>query len=97
MSTTSSTDNPPEVSPIERRLRVFLEYLIAPITIILNYFGERAIMLGNALAGNHTLFKTPYDALTDITRAGDEQSSAPDHGSVWTSSGLVPFDLEKNE
>jgi len=56
MSATSSAENPPEVSPVERRLRVFLGYLVAPITVLLNYFGERAIMLGKALAA---LFRRP--------------------------------------
>ena len=28
--------------------------------------GYTLVSLGNALAGNHTLFKTPYDALKDI-------------------------------
>ena len=29
--------------------------------------GYTLVSLGNALAGNHTLFKTPYDAIKDIT------------------------------
>jgi tripartite-type tricarboxylate transporter receptor subunit TctC len=29
--------------------------------------GYTLVSLGNALAGNHTLFKTPYDAIADIT------------------------------
>src|SRR5262245_23628073 len=28
--------------------------------------GYTLVSLGNALAGNHTLFKTPYDALKDV-------------------------------
>ncbi len=55
--TSSSAENPPEISPVERRLRAALEYLSAPIMIILNYFGERAIMLGNAMAA---LFRPPF-------------------------------------
>ena len=57
MTTTSSADNPPEVPPYERRLRTFLDHLVAPILVILNYFGERAIMLGNALSG---LVRRPF-------------------------------------
>ena len=57
MSTTSSAENPPEVSPVERRMRALLEHLSAPMWIILNYFGERAIMLGKALAA---LFRRPF-------------------------------------
>jgi phospholipid/cholesterol/gamma-HCH transport system permease protein len=56
MSTTPSAGDPPEVSPLERRLRAFLEYLIVPLTLIFAYFGERAIFLGNALAA---LFRPP--------------------------------------
>jgi len=50
MTSSSSAENPPEVSSIERRLRALLEHVVVPITVILSYFGERAIMLGNALA-----------------------------------------------
>jgi len=57
MTTTSSADNPPEVPPYERRFRTILDHLIAPVFIILNYFGERAIMLGNALSG---LVRRPF-------------------------------------
>jgi phospholipid/cholesterol/gamma-HCH transport system permease protein len=57
MSTTSSAENPPEISPVERKLRGFLEHLIAPIWGLLNYFGERAIMLGKSLAA---LFRRPF-------------------------------------
>jgi phospholipid/cholesterol/gamma-HCH transport system permease protein len=57
MTTTSSADNPPDVPPYERRLRRFLDHLVAPIFVILNYFGERAIMLGDALAG---LVRRPF-------------------------------------
>ena len=56
MSTTSSVDDPPEISPMERRLRTVLEHFVAPIEIILRYFGERAIMLGNAMSA---LFRRP--------------------------------------
>jgi phospholipid/cholesterol/gamma-HCH transport system permease protein len=57
MTTSSSAENPPEVSPVERRMRAVLQYVGAPIVIILNYFGERAIMLGNAMAA---LFRPPF-------------------------------------
>jgi len=57
MTTSSSADNPPEIPKIERRLRGALEYLIAPGTIILDYFGVRAIMLGSATAA---LFRRPF-------------------------------------
>ena len=57
MTTTSSADNPPEIPKFERRLRGALEYLIAPGTIILDYFGVRAIMLGSATAA---LFRRPF-------------------------------------
>ena len=57
MTTTSSADNPPEVPPYERRFRTILDHLVAPIFIILNYFGERAIMLGDALSG---LVRRPF-------------------------------------
>jgi phospholipid/cholesterol/gamma-HCH transport system permease protein len=57
MSTTSSADNPPEVSPAERRARRVLDYVSAPLAVILNYFGERAIMLGDALSG---LVRRPF-------------------------------------
>jgi len=57
MTTSSSADNPPEIPKIERRLRGALEYLIAPGTIILDYFGVRAIMLGRATAA---LFRRPF-------------------------------------
>jgi phospholipid/cholesterol/gamma-HCH transport system permease protein len=57
MTTTSSADNPPELSPIERRLRTALEYLVVPLMVILRYFGERAIMLGDAMSG---LFRRPF-------------------------------------
>ena len=57
MTTTSSADNPPEVPPYERRFRTLLDHLVAPIFIILNYFGERAIMLGDALSG---LVRRPF-------------------------------------
>jgi len=56
MSTTSSAENPPEISPMERRLRTLLEHLVAPLEIILRYFGERAMMLGNAMSA---LFRRP--------------------------------------
>jgi len=42
---------------MERRLRTLLEHVVAPIEIILRYFGERAIMLGNALSA---LFRRPF-------------------------------------
>jgi len=57
MTTTSSADNPPEVPPYERRFRTLLDHLVAPILIILNYFGERAIMLGHALSA---LVRRPF-------------------------------------
>ena len=57
MTTTSSADNPPEVPPYERRFRTLLDHLVAPIFIILNYFGERAIMLGHALSA---LVRRPF-------------------------------------
>jgi len=57
MTTTSSADSPPEVPPYERRFRTLLDHLVAPIFIILNYFGERAIMLGDALSG---LVRRPF-------------------------------------
>lgn len=57
MTTSSSADNPPEVSPVERRLRAGLDHVVAPITIILQYFGERAIMLGSSTAA---LFRRPF-------------------------------------
>jgi len=57
MTTTSSADNPPEVPPYERRFRTILDHLIAPVFIILNYFGERAIMLGHALSA---LVRRPF-------------------------------------
>jgi len=57
MTTSSSAENPPEISPVERRMRAVLDYVIAPITVILNYFGDRAIMLGQALAA---LFRRPW-------------------------------------
>src|SRR5262245_49718500 len=57
MTTTSSAENPPELSPVERRLRTALEYLVVPLTMILRYFGERAIMLGDAMSG---LFRRPF-------------------------------------
>jgi phospholipid/cholesterol/gamma-HCH transport system permease protein len=56
MTTTSSADNPPDPSPVERRARVIVDYVTAPIFIILNYFGERAIMLGKSLSA---LFRRP--------------------------------------
>ena len=57
MTTTSSADNPPELSPVERRLRTALEHMVVPLTIILRYFGERAILLGDALTA---LFRRPF-------------------------------------
>ncbi len=57
MTTSSSADNPPEIPNLERRLRGALEYLIAPGTIILDYFGVRAMMLGSATAA---LFRRPF-------------------------------------
>src|SRR4029079_10710682 len=57
MTTTSSADNPPEVPPYERRFRTLLDHLVAPILIILNYFGERAIKLGHALSA---LVRRPF-------------------------------------
>ena len=57
MTTSSSADNPPEIPTLERRLRGVLEYLIAPGTIILDYFGVRAMMLGSATAA---LFRRPF-------------------------------------
>jgi phospholipid/cholesterol/gamma-HCH transport system permease protein len=57
MTTTSSADNPPEIPPYERRFRSVLDHLVAPVFIILNYFGERAIMLGDALSG---LVRRPF-------------------------------------
>jgi len=57
MTTSSSADNPPETSQVEQRLRRVLEYMSAPVGIILNYFGERAIMLGQAMAA---LFRAPF-------------------------------------
>jgi phospholipid/cholesterol/gamma-HCH transport system permease protein len=57
MTTSSSADNPPEIPSIERRLRGALQYLIAPGTIVLDYFGVRAIMLGSATAA---LFRRPF-------------------------------------
>jgi hypothetical protein len=47
MTTSSSADDSPEIRPLERRARAALAYVIAPATVILSYFGERAIMLGN--------------------------------------------------
>ena len=41
---------------MERRLRTLLEHLVAPLEIILRYFGERAMMLGNAMSA---LFRRP--------------------------------------
>jgi phospholipid/cholesterol/gamma-HCH transport system permease protein len=57
MTTSSSADNPPEVSSLERRLRALILNLGAPLTIFLSYFGDRAIMLGKALAA---LFRRPF-------------------------------------
>jgi phospholipid/cholesterol/gamma-HCH transport system permease protein len=58
MSTTSSSaDEQPEVSAVERRLRTVVQYLVAPVKIILEYFGERAILLGDALSG---LVRPPF-------------------------------------
>src|SRR5262245_37569637 len=57
MTTTSSADNPPEVPSVEQRARAVLGYLGAPLTIILRYFGERAIMLGDSIAA---LFRRPF-------------------------------------
>jgi phospholipid/cholesterol/gamma-HCH transport system permease protein len=57
MSTASSADNEPDVSAVERRLRGVVHYLAAPGAVILTYFGERAIMLGKALAA---LFRPPF-------------------------------------
>jgi phospholipid/cholesterol/gamma-HCH transport system permease protein len=57
MTTSSSADNPPEVSPLERRLRALILNLGAPLTLFLSYFGDRAIMLGNAIAA---LFRRPF-------------------------------------
>jgi len=57
MTTSSSADNPPEIPTLERRLRGALAYLIAPGTIILDYFGVRAMMLGSATAA---LFRRPF-------------------------------------
>jgi phospholipid/cholesterol/gamma-HCH transport system permease protein len=57
MTTSSSADNPPEIPTLERRLRGALGYLIAPGTIILDYFGVRAMMLGSATAA---LFRRPF-------------------------------------
>jgi phospholipid/cholesterol/gamma-HCH transport system permease protein len=57
MTTSSSTEDSPEIRPLERRARAVLEYVIAPAAVILNYFGERAIMLGNAMSA---LFRRPF-------------------------------------
>jgi len=57
MTTSSSADNPPEVSSLERRLRALILNLGAPLTLLLGYFGDRAIMLGHALAA---LFRRPF-------------------------------------
>jgi phospholipid/cholesterol/gamma-HCH transport system permease protein len=57
MTTSSSADNPPEVPALERRLRALILNLGAPLTMFLSYFGDRAIMLGNAIAA---LFRRPF-------------------------------------
>jgi len=57
MTTSSSADDSPEIRPLERRARAALAYVIAPATVILSYFGERAIMLGNA---SSALFRRPF-------------------------------------